>query len=1212
MARRTALLVIALVVVFFDVQAQVGSGTLKGKLLDQETGEPIPFTNVTVLQGGNQVSGASTNIDGQYVVKPLDAGVYTIQVTHVEYNNKQINNVRVSSDQITFKDIKLAKGSVEMEEFVVEEYKEPLIKKDGSAQGMTMTSEDIQKMPSRGASGIASQAAGVSQNAAGGLNIRGSRDNANYYFIDGVKVRGSANLPQSAIEEVSVLTGGMPAKYGDATGGIINISTKGARESLSGGFEAVSSGFRAGDEVYGLDSYGYNLFEGTISGPLLKKKDSTGKRTEPLLGFLLSANYTAQEDPRPSALDGWWVVKDSVRQQLVDEPLRRSPTSTGAFYNAEYLTDDAFKKVKTRPNAESRNASLTGKLNVHLGSDASLSFGGSMNYNRRRSPFYEYTLFNSANNPLFTDMDWRVFGKFSQQLGKNSGNKGKGGLSNVFYSVMVDYSRNYSKREDFTHGDNFFNYGYLGKFETFRTRSYDLNDQGQWEHTGFRDTLVTFDPSDENERMAAVTTQYFDLFDDPDNQYENFNQITQNNGLLNGQLPASVYDLWTNVGSRYNNYSVSNQEQFRVTANGSADLGDHALQLGFEYEQRVDRSFSLSPVGLWTRMRQMANFHIEELDTDNPQYSYNGTFPQVDYERKYAAGDQFYFDEQLRQKLGYEVDSKEYIDVDELDPSTFSLNMFTADELLNDGNNYVTYYGYDHTGDKTNSNPSFDDFFTKRDENGNYARPIGPYEPIYMAGYVMDKFSLDDIVFNVGLRVSRFDANQSVLKDKYLLHEARTAGEVDEFGNHPANVGDDYVVYVNDIRDPSEINGYRSGDTWYNADGEQISDPSALETGTGIAPYLVGSPDEEVNSSAFEDYKPQLNFLPRIAFSFNITDKANFFAHYDILAKRPTEGVRLNPTQYLYMENQDVFVNNPNLQPEKTIDYELGFQQVLSKSSSLKLSAFYREMRNMVQVTRVINAYPKTYKTFGNLDFGTVKGLTATYDLRRTNNIWIKTAYTLQFANGTGSSFATQAALINSQQPNLRTVAPLNFDQRHQFNITADYRFPGGKDYNGPEWGRKVFQRMGLNIQSNISSGTPYTGQQFTTGEGFLSGGGSPSTEGGVNGSRKPWQFRVDAQLDRDITLEFGGKEEGEKKKTADLNIYLRVNNLFNTLNVTNVYRKTGNPDDDGYLTSARFQREIESSNSEESFRDLYRMKVNNPYNYGLPRTIRLGVRLNF
>ena len=58
----------------------------------------------------------------------------------------------------------------------------------------------------------------------------------------------------------------------------------------------------------------------------------------------------------------------------------------------------------------------------------------------------------------------------------------------------------------------------------------------------------------------------------------------------------------------------------------------------------------------------------------------------------------------------------------------------------------------------------------------------------------------------------------------------------------------------------------------------------------------------------------------------------------------------------------------------------------------------------MIQVKNLPGAYPATYLTMQNVDFGTVKGLTVKYDLRRTNNISLIANYTLQFADGTGSS----------------------------------------------------------------------------------------------------------------------------------------------------------------------------------------------------------------
>ena len=101
----------------------------------------------------------------------------------------------------------------------------------------------------------------------------------------------------------------------------------------------------------------------------------------------------------------------------------------------------------------------------------------------------------------------------------------------------------------------------------------------------------------------------------------------------------------------------------------------------------------------------------------------------------------------------------------------------------------------------------------------------------------------------------------------------------------------------------------------------------------------------------------------------------------------------------------------------------------------------------------------------------------------------------------------------------------------------------------------------------------------------------------------------IDAQIDKNISVKFG---KGEDAKTANLNVYLWVLNLLNTQNILGVYRFTGVPDDDGYLAAAQYQPTINAQNSPSSFRNYYSMYVDNPFNLGAPRTIRLGVKLDF
>lgn len=84
--------------------------------------------------------------------------------------------------------------------------------------------------------------------------------------------------------------------------------------------------------------------------------------------------------------------------------------------------------------------------------------------------------------------------------------------------------------------------------------------------------------------------------------------------------------------------------------------------------------------------------------------------------------------------------------------------------------------------------------------------------------------------------------------------------------------------------------------------------------------------------------------MPRLQFSFNITDNAQFFAHYDVLSQRPQSRNQLNLAEYFYWSENTGYKNNPNLKPETTVDYEFGFKQKLTKSSVVTLLLITRSL----------------------------------------------------------------------------------------------------------------------------------------------------------------------------------------------------------------------------------------------------------------------------
>ncbi|MFN4879536.1 MAG: carboxypeptidase regulatory-like domain-containing protein, partial [Flavobacteriia bacterium] len=402
MVGRLKLLLLSVLFVSTYAFSQSGLGTLRGTVTDEITKAPLEFSKVLLKQAGAIRGSALTDEKGKFQINGIQPGSYDVEVRNAEggYQNLTMEGVSISPDRITFLDnLALTTKTQETKEVKVVRYKVPLIDKDGGASGATITREDIARLPVRSAAGVAQTVGGVNSNeGTGEISVRGSRSDATYFFIDGIKVRGSSNLPKSAIEEVSVITGGVPANYGDVTGGIISVTTRGPSSKFFGSAEVVSSGFYLNGEdpngydgkVIGLDKYGYNLAEGMFSGPLWMQRDSTGAKVRPRLGFLVSANITDELDSRPLA-GGSYRIKKEAREELLANPLRPTSSGQGTFHNALFLrnpvdadgnpTEDSdFEKVPWRMNARSTTVSGQAKIDVNTGPTVNLTFGGSLNY----------------------------------------------------------------------------------------------------------------------------------------------------------------------------------------------------------------------------------------------------------------------------------------------------------------------------------------------------------------------------------------------------------------------------------------------------------------------------------------------------------------------------------------------------------------------------------------------------------------------------------------------------------------------------------------------------------------------------------------------------------------------------------------------------------------------------------------------------------------
>lgn len=1272
------------------------TGSLQGKVVDIGNDEGLPFANVVLEKEGVQEAGTQTDFDGNYNFSNIQAGTYDLLVSYVGYPTVKTEGVVIKLGQVVRLDVEMEEGTSvfgtdstgKETEIVVRAYRIPLIEQDATTGGQTLGAEDIQTLATRNIESIAATTAGVAQTDEGeDINSNGSRSSGNDTYVDGIRVIGDIGIPETEIDQVQIITSGVPAEFGDATGAITNIITKGPSSELRGGVQLETSQF--------LDAFAANRADLSFSGPIIAKpminalgdtlmKDGKARRST-ILGYRIAGLYRTSLDSRPSAL-GSFELKQEKLNEILANPLVMNPSGSGRVFAADFLTKDDLQVTLVRPNSRRSAALGIGKVEFKPSQDFFFTLSGQAQFDWGNTGSIANRLFNAQFNPQFTSNTWRVGGRFrhtvsSTQPGseeeetdpaEDGAVKTQSVFQNFSYELQGDYSETSYKQFDPRYGERFWEYGYVGKF--FQSRrpligavdtTYITNSIGDTIGTDVKNGHAffntSFDGFELNYDINPGLASYNNLLRQPiaappgvtvintdPNVPSSINEMEMINGLNTGAR-TSVYGLFNapHLLRNQNNFVKNNTTQIRANVRANFDLVTnqksgspirHSVQMGGTFEQRVERNYSISPFRLWTLASQTVNNHIDNsTDLSRPtgetfydpstQRQYDLYEPLIRADEEGREVKMSLFAQRLR--AANNLDKRDWVNIHSFTPDQMDLGWFDPDLLITGRSRVVNYFGYDYLGNPLGTNTDFLSFFTEEQtlDDGRVikTRPVAPFKPIYVAGYLQDKFTYKDIICNIGIRFDRYDANTKVLNDPYSVTAYETAGEF--FSNssiysanstgsidRPGNIEDDFAVYVDGNNRDANVLGYRDGEQWYNAQGVPVSSPNEL--GSIVIPALKGFGTSQIDpqggkynaEAAFRDYNPSLIVMPRIAFSFPISKESNFYANYDVLSQRPTAGEYASPyTYYNFRElatsaSSARFIPNPDLKPQTTVNYEVGFQQKLTDFSKFKASILYREERNLIQLRQYVNAYPVTYTTFGNSDFATTKSFKLEYDMRRNKNLRILANYTLAFSEGTGSS-PTSSSGVAAQE--LKYVFPLDFDQRHTFFLLLDYRYGNGDKYDGPKIGKfDVLENTGLNVSINANSGRPYTRKEIPGGIG--SNFSNRITDGSINGARMDWTFRLDVRLDRDFVI-------GEKTKNPlRLNVYLRVQNLLNTMNPLAVYPVTGSSTDDGFLTLGNSQGQGFAASQGGSYELLYNLRMRNPFNISRPRRIFLGLIFQF
>jgi outer membrane receptor protein involved in Fe transport len=375
-------------------------------------------------------------------------------------------------------------------------------------------------------------------------------------------------------------------------------------------------------------------------------------------------------------------------------------------------------------------------------------------------------------------------------------------------------------------------------------------------------------------------------------------------------------------------------------------------------------------------------------------------------------------------------------------------------------------------------------------------------QPREYSAYIQDKIELQYLIINAGLRLDYFD---------------------------PA-----YEIPV----------------SWAQASELTIPDPD--------------NPSQDISNRIKAKTKYQLS--PRLGVAFPLSDVSVIRFSYGMFFQVPDYALLYSNPQYISNPLSSTSrYGNPNVEPQSTSTFEVGYQQGLTDELGLELTLFIRDVRNLIadQIERDVNTTNFAVR-YVNREFGTVRGITLSLFQRSSGPLSWTLDYTLQFADG---SYAITGDLFERVQSGLDetlTLARLDWDRRHVLNNTITFR-PNN-------W-------ISATFINTFTSGRPYTTSRNNI-QSFIR-----------NNEDRPPGFNTNV---RTYIRPFSSK--------YDISLFLQVDNLLDIKTANVVYADTGLPDNTFELQAAR-RLNINGLNTVEDFFDRQDF-------YNAPRIINIGFQI--
>ncbi len=1169
------------------------TGKITGRVVD-DNGNPMPGAQVMVEE---TYFGAVCDVEGHFSIMQVPPGRHVVKVSMIGFAELKITDVQVASDlTINLGTLDLTPEVIGLDAVVIKAIK-PIVEIDVTDSRRQISAETLENMPVDDYTEALE--AQTSMKVEGGeLHVRGGRGGEVIYMVDGMVINdplvggnSGLNVASNAIEEMSVLTGGFNAEYGNAQSGIINLITKEGNVTTTSGtfsYKTDQLSIDGKDIIPGKFSFGTQHMQLSLGGP------------EPITTFLLptlgvklpgdNLSYFASFDAN---------ITDGYRPNGRDRPDRKvlGLSLPDKQYNSYSLSTKLTYRFKPQMKV---TFSYRGSDDRNDGSSWQKRYTPDTNYRTRRTSDHmninwTHTLSNSTfyavNAGLFrTKYELLPGGHRPDWFPKilPVGAWGDWGEYRSFDDLLSDF-------EDMLILPwSYFGGSYTGSVPDF------------WEPwldgEPYQDVGADGDPLTGDRDRGEGNHVW-----DPGEPYEDVN----GNGMYdgpNGQFDFAEAFHDVNGNDRWDEGEPYQDGWDFVDVNGDGEFSSgEVAYMDYEFNGEYDPWNDLNNDGFWQpgegdlRMDQMwvaTNSYAVQYFTfveGNGVYDPGESFTDWNGNSWWDPYDGF-------ADPGFPAEEFFDVGIDGI-PDEREEGSDPSDPA---GDNYDPVsnpYGTEGNGkhDPPEWRPQYDDW------NGN-GEPDGDGDPNnpdsewvdYNQNGIVDLFGepFDDAnwngLYNEG-REGTYDQwaqwhsrKESIYTLKFDLtsqigkhHQTKTGFllSLNEFEHKEIQYPHREYPFADDEADSAT--GYPDRGVFRDfyerspIDGAfYLQDKMEFEglivnAGLRLDFRYLGTElkDREIYDQSGELIPIDLwtfYFSPRLGISHPITDHDVLYFNYghfvewpefDKVYARDTQG----PSAYSLF-------GNPNLQPERTVAYEFGVDHAFNDNFKVDVTGFFKDVFDLVNQWVLGDRYDRFY-VYGNVDFGRIRGFEINFEKRYSNHISGTAAYGYMMATGKSSSDRSvyDSGYAGENLPLKENN--LDWDERHSITLNADFRFFPGDELH--LFGLGLPSDWGLNFLWKYGSGLPYTLRDELNNK--------VEGENVGNNARKPYTSELDIKFNK-----------GFKLAGTNFDLILDVRNVLDRDNIREVEERWGTPWGDG------------------------RLSLRDPYNYHPRRNIRLGFKARF